>query len=65
MPRDWEDPGGWPERALADVRAELVGDGTTVGFDYDQAKEKIEHKIPEDVKGHYLELLAKQKSAKK
>ena len=22
MPRDWEDPTGWPERALADVRAQ-------------------------------------------
>ncbi len=22
VPRDWEDPGGWPERALADVRAQ-------------------------------------------
>ena len=38
-------------------------DGTSVGFDYEQAKEKIAHEIPEDVKGHYLELVAKKKAA--
>ena len=31
-------------------------DGSSVGFDFDQAKERIAHTIPEDVKGHYVEL---------
>ena len=39
-----------------------LADGSTVGFDYEQAKKKIEHKIPKDVKGHYLELLKKKKA---
>jgi hypothetical protein len=30
--------------------------GKTVGYDYEQAMEKIAHAIPTDVKGHYLEL---------
>jgi len=38
-----------------------LADGTSAGFDYEQAMEKIAHKIPKDVKGHYLELLAKKK----
>jgi len=40
-----------------------LANGSTVGFDYDQAKEKIAHKIPKDVKGHYLELLKKKKAS--
>ena len=40
-----------------------LADGSSVGFNYDQAKEKIKHEIPEDVKGHYLELLEKKKKA--
>jgi len=40
-----------------------LADGSSVGFDYEQAKEKIAHKIPENVKGHYLELLEKKKAA--
>jgi hypothetical protein len=40
-----------------------LANGSTVGFDYEQAKKKIEHEIPEDVKGHYLELVKKKKAA--
>jgi hypothetical protein len=39
-----------------------LANGTKVGFDYEQAKEKIAHEIPEDVKGRYLELLEKKKA---
>ena len=39
-----------------------LANGSTVGFDYEQGKEKIAHEIPEDVKGHYLELLEKKKA---
>ena len=34
------------------------------GFDYEAAKEEIAHAIPEDVKGHYLELEKERKAAK-
>ena len=44
-------------------KAFKLANGTTVGFDYDQAKEKIAHKIPKDVKGHYLELVKKKKAS--
>jgi hypothetical protein len=33
------------------------------GFDYEKMKEKIAHPIPEDVKGHYLEIVKKRKAA--
>ena len=42
----------------------LVG-GTTVGFDFEQAKERIRHPIPEDVKGKYLEIEEKLRAEKK
>ncbi len=42
-----------------------LADGTTAGFDFDQAAEEIAHKIPEDVKGKYLEIVAERKKAKK
>jgi Cytochrome c554 and c-prime len=35
-----------------------------VGFDFEKAKEKIAHPIPEDVKGHYLEIAKKKKAEK-
>jgi len=35
------------------------------GFDYEKAKEKIAHPIPEDVKGHYLEKEKELRAAKK
>jgi hypothetical protein len=44
-----------------------LADGTSVAFDFEQAKEKISHPIPSDVKGHYLErekeLRAKKRAA--
>jgi hypothetical protein len=40
-----------------------LANGSTVGFDFEQAKEKIAHPIPKDVKGHYLEIVAKRKAA--
>jgi hypothetical protein len=33
-----------------------LADGSTVAFDFEQAKEKIAHPIPEDVKGRYVEI---------
>ena len=42
-----------------------VAGGGTVGFDFDQAKEKIEHPIPEDVKGHYVEIVKKRKAERR
>ena len=39
-------------------------DGTSAGFDFDQAFEKINHPIPEHVKGKYLELV-KQRTKEK
>ena len=38
-----------------------LSDGSTRAFDYDQAAERIDHPIPEHVKGRYLELRKKQK----
>ncbi len=42
-----------------------LADGTTVGFDFEQAKEKIAHPIPEDVKGRYVELEKKQRAERR
>jgi hypothetical protein len=39
--------------------------GGHAGFDYEQAVEKIEHSIPEDVKGRYVELEKKLRAEKK
>jgi hypothetical protein len=40
-------------------------DGTTAGFDFEQAKARIAHPIPEDVKGHYLEIDRRRKAERK
>jgi len=42
-----------------------LADGSTAGFDFDQAKEEIAHPIPEDVKGKYIEVEKKMKAEKK
>jgi hypothetical protein len=42
-----------------------LADGTTVAFDFEQAKKEIEHPIPEDVKGKYLEIEKKQKAERR
>jgi hypothetical protein len=39
-----------------DATRYTLPDASRVGFDFDQAKERIVHSIPEDVKGHYVEL---------
>ncbi|MFQ5697007.1 MAG: multiheme c-type cytochrome [Myxococcota bacterium] len=40
-------------------------DGTTAGFDFELAKKKIQHPIPKEVKGHYIELEKKQRAKKR
>ena len=40
-------------------------DGSTSGFDFEIAKSRVPHPIPEDVKGRYLELEKAQKEAEK
>jgi hypothetical protein len=35
------------------------------GFDFEKAKEKIAHNIPEDVKGKYIQIEKERKAAKK
>lgn len=40
-------------------------DGTTSGFDFEIAKTRVPHPIPEDVKGRYLELEKAKKAADK
>jgi hypothetical protein len=35
------------------------------GFDFEKRKEEIAHPIPEDVKGHYIEIEKKQKAEKR
>ncbi|MFQ5514454.1 MAG: cytochrome c family protein [Myxococcota bacterium] len=52
-----ESPGWDPERFT-------LADGRKTGFDFEQAKEKIRHPIPEDVKGHYIELEKKERAEK-
>jgi len=48
-----------------DSRRYALPDGSTTGFDYDQALDKIAHPIPEHVKGRYLELRKKEKAEEK
>jgi hypothetical protein len=42
-----------------------LADGSTAGFDHEQAMEEIAHPIPEDVKGRYLEVEKEMKAKKK
>jgi hypothetical protein len=44
-----------------DPKKYKLADGSSAGFDYEQAAEEIAHAIPQDVKGHYLEILEKRK----
>jgi hypothetical protein len=53
------------ESPVWDTTKYELADGTTVAFDYEQAKEEIKHPIPEDVKGNYIELEKKQKAERK
>ncbi|MFQ5697015.1 MAG: multiheme c-type cytochrome [Myxococcota bacterium] len=43
----------------------VLASGKHVGFDFDLARKKIAHKIPEDVKGHYVEIEKKLRKEKK
>ena len=40
-------------------------DGTTTGFDFEQAKARVPHEIPEHVKGRYVELEEEEKRKRK
>ena len=44
-----------------DPKRFTLQDGTTVAFDFDQGIKRIEHPIPEDTKGRYLEIEAELK----
>jgi hypothetical protein len=48
-----------------DPNAYVLADGSSAGFDYEQAKAKIEHAIPPDVKGKYIELEMEERAAGK
>lgn len=45
-----------PESPTWDPARYRLEDGTTAGFDFDQATQRIAHPIPEKTKGHYLEI---------
>ncbi|MGH0037334.1 MAG: multiheme c-type cytochrome [Myxococcota bacterium] len=40
----------------------VLPDGSTLGFEFDLAKQRILHEIPPEVKGNYVELEKKQKA---
>jgi hypothetical protein len=40
-------------------------DGSHSGFDYEQSLKSIQHPIPAEVKGHYIELEKKEKARKR
>lgn len=46
-----------------DPKRYQLPNGKTAGFDFEQAKARIPHPIPEDVKGHYLELEKQRREA--
>jgi hypothetical protein len=48
-----------------DPQRYTLADGSTTDFDYEQAMGEILHPIPEHVKGHYIELRAKEKAEEK
>jgi len=54
-----------PESPTFDPERYVLADGTTVGFDFELAKERVPHPIPEDVKGRFIELEKAEKAAKK
>ncbi|MEN8183618.1 MAG: cytochrome c family protein [Myxococcota bacterium] len=53
-----------PQSPTFDPKRYQLSDGSHAGFDFEQAKVRIAHPIPEDVKGHYLELEKAQKEAR-
>lgn len=46
-----------------DPKRYTLPNGRTAGFDFEQAKARIPHPIPEDVKGHYLEREKQRRAA--
>ncbi len=54
-----------PESPTFDPLRYRLADGTTVGFDFEIAKGRIPHAIPEHVKGRFIELDDAEKAAKK
>ena len=46
-----------------DAKRYTLSGGKTAGFDFEQAKARIPHPIPEDVKGKYLELEKQRRGA--
>jgi len=49
------------ESPTFDENRYTLADGSNAGFDFDQARARIPHPIPEHVKGHYVELERKAK----
>ena len=54
-----------PESPTFDLHRYRLPDGTTAGFDFEIAKGRIPHAIPEHVKGRFIELDEAEKAAKK
>jgi hypothetical protein len=52
-----------PESPTFDARRYRLPGGGTAGFDFEQAKARIAHPIPEDVKGRYVEREKELKAA--
>jgi hypothetical protein len=48
-----------------DPKRYTLPDGTTAAFDFDRAKARIDHPIPPDVKGHYVELDEERREARR
>ncbi len=53
------------ESPTFDPRRYVNGDGKALGFDFERAKQRIRHPIPEQVKGRYVELEKEQKEAER
>lgn len=54
-----------PDSPTYDPERYRLADGTTRGFDFEVAKTRVPHPIPEDVKGRFLELEKAQKEAER
>jgi hypothetical protein len=54
-----------PESPTYDPQRYVRADGTTTGFDFEIAKSRVPHPIPEHVKGNYLRLEKEKKAAEK
>lgn len=54
-----------PRSPTFDPERYTLADGSTTGFDFEQAKARILHPIPPDVKGRYLELDEARKEAER